>query len=214
MMYETLYQYFILHKKLSIPGIGTFLMERKPVVNDFVNKQMHPPSYAVSLQAATDSPATHFFKWMGGALHVSDRDAIIRFNDFAFDLKKQIGSGDIIAWDGVGTLSKGLAAEIKFVSSENKIFGAPVMAEKIIREKAEHMVRVGEDHKTSVEMTEMLNQSPGKKSYWWIPSLIIALLAFMFIGWYFSEHGLDVSSTANEQKLIPLETSAPYEILP
>jgi hypothetical protein len=76
------------------------------------------------------------------------------------------------------------------------------------------MVRVGEDERTSTQMTEMLNQPDEKKSYWWAYALAIALLAIMFIGWYVSEHGVDISSAANGQKLVPQEARDTYKILP
>jgi hypothetical protein len=212
-MYEELYRYFIQHKKLAVPGVGTFLLERKPAVNDFVNKQINPPIYSVILQATVDPPSIHFFKWLAGALHVSDHDAIIRFNDFVFDFKKQVNDGSTIDWHALGAISKGPAGEIKFDPAIKYALEKPVVAEKVIREKSEHMVRVGEDQKTSAEMTEMLNLPETKRSRWWLPALVAGLLALFFIGWYFFEHGTDASSTTNNMKLVPMEATAPYQTL-
>jgi hypothetical protein len=214
MMYETLYQYLIHHKRLAVPGVGTFLLERNSAEGDFVNKQIKSPFYSVSLQNTTISPPVNFFKWLAGAFHISDHDAIIRFNDFVFDLKRQIAGGDTINWNGVGTLSKGLNSEIKFVPSIIPAIEKPVAAEKVIREKAAHMVRVGEDQKTSAEMTDMLNQPEVKKNNWWIMALIVGLLALIFICWHVYQHGIDVFSAANNMKLVPMEAAASYEVLP
>ncbi len=214
MMYAALYQYFIQHNRLAVPGVGTFLLERKPAVNDFVNKQIDPPAYSVALQPSVDPPSINFFKWLAGALHISDHEAIIRFNDFVFETKKQITDGDTIDWQGVGTIRKGLAGEMKFSPATDSAIEKPVAAEKVIRDKAEHMVRVGEDQKTSAEMTEMLNQPEAKKSRWWIAALVAGFPALLFIGWYFYEHGKDVSSTSNNMKLVPMEASDAYQILP
>ena len=213
-MYEALYQYFIQHKKLAVPGVGTFLLERIPAVNDFVNKQIHPPFYSVTLQAYADTPSFNFFKWLAEAFHISDHDAIIRFNDFVFDLKKQINDGSIIEWNGMGTISKSFSGEMKFAPSSEPGLEKPVAAEKVIREKSEHMVRVGEDQKTSAEMAERRNIPVAKKSRWWIAALVAGLLALLFIGWYFYQHGIHVSSTANSLKLVPMEASASYQTLP
>ena len=76
------------------------------------------------------------------------------------------------------------------------------------------MVRVGEDERTSTEMTEMLNQPKKKASVWWAYALVLALAAIIFICWYFSEHGLNVASTANGKKSTPKETTATYRTLP
>ncbi len=208
-MYAELYQYFILHKRLSVPGVGTFLLERKPAESDFLNRQIKAPVYSIAFANSFDAVSKRFFNWLGYTLNISDRDAVMRFNDFAFDMKKQIAEGATINWNGVGVLSKGLAGEIKFVAEKISIDERSVPAEKVIREKAEHMVRVGEDQKTSVEMTEMLNKPAASRSLWWVYALAIGILSIVFIGWYLSEHGVDVSSTANNAKLVPMKTVAP-----
>lgn len=205
-MYAELYRYLILNKQLLLPGIGAFEAERRPASGDFVNRQMMASSYVFNLLPGAGQPTTKFFKWLGNALAVPDREAIIRFNDFLFQVKQQISNGDTIEWNGVGRLNKGLAGEIKFSPSAPASFEAPVTAEKVIRQKAEHTVRVGEDEKTAAEMTEMLGGAVVKKSYWWVAPLIIALLAAAFIGWYVYNNGFDVTGFANTTSLNPQET--------
>ena len=64
--------------------------------------------------------------------------------------------------------------------------GTPVPAVKVIREHAEHTVRVGEQEKTSSEMIEMLAPvEESGKTHWWGIALIVGLLAFIFIALYF-----------------------------
>jgi hypothetical protein len=133
-------------------------------------------------------------------------DAVIRFNDFVFEMKKQVDRGGTINWRGVGTIKKGLGGEIKFQPHEPVFTEQPVPAEKVLREKAEHTVRVGEEEKTSAEMEEMLAKPEENKPYWWAHALVIGLLAIVFIGWYFSEHGVDLSATANSKRLVPGDT--------
>lgn len=214
MMYKELFQYLVFHKQLSVPGIGTFLLERKPAINDFFNKRINPPAHTFAFQTTTAAPSKKFFSWLSATLHISDQDAVLRFNNFAVDIKQQISDGGIIDWKGVGVLSKGLADEIKFKPEKEIILEKPVTAEKIIRQNAEHMVRVGEDNKTSVEMAEMLNQPEEKKSFWWAYALSLALLSIIFIGWYISEHGLGVSATANIKGIVTQETGPTYTLLP
>lgn len=214
-MYSELYQYLLQHKELPVPGIGTFLLERKAAVIDFPNKKINPPSYAISMQQGSHLPGKSFFAWLASTLKVSDRDAVFQFNDFAVELKKQISTGDIINWGQMGTLSKGLGGDVKFVPAElSSAMEHPISAERIIRQKSEHMVRVGEDQKTSAEMVEMLSQTDEKKSYWWAYAMAISLLAIVFIGWYFSTKGVELSSAANTCKAIIQEAPVTYSILP
>lgn len=213
MMYPELYQYLLQHKKLPLPGIGTFVLERKPASIDFPNKLMYAPGYSFALQSSAFIPSGSFFNWLGAVLGISQMDAVIKFNDFVFDMKKQVERGDTVNWHGVGSFRKGLGGEIKF-TADTIIGEKPVPAAKVLRERAEHTVRVGEEEKTSAEMTEMLTQPQEKRSYWWAYALAIGLLALVFTGWYFSEHGLESSSTANGKKLVPAEVTTTYKELP
>jgi hypothetical protein len=79
----------------------------------------------------------------------------------------------------------------------------PIIAEKVIRVKAEHTVLVGEKEKTSVEMEEFLAGTPAKKNYSWLIAVILTVLAVMFIGWYFSEKGFSTSSAGNQSVIKP-----------
>ncbi len=216
MMYAALYKYLIQYKELSLPGIGTFMLHRKPATIDFPNKMINPAAYAITLQFPASAPSTGFFAWMAGALNISDREAVMRFNDFAFDLKRKISEGDSIEWNGVGTLNRGLAGEVKFVpAAKEYVFEKPVKAEKVIREKSDHMVRVGEDERTSAEMTELLHGQHEKKSYWWAWALVAGLVAIMFLGWYFSEHGISVEATGNNSKLATQPSpDSQYQLIP
>lgn len=214
-MYGELYQYLVLHKQLNIPGIGTFLVERKPADIDFASKIINPPAYSIALHHGNASPSQKIFNWLSTILNISERDALSRFNDFAFELRNKIMAGEKLQWEGIGTLSKGLAGEIRFEAAlKGMTMSVPVPANKVIRENAEHTVRVGEDHKTSTEMMERLNPADEKKSYWWAAALIIGLLAFVFIAWYFSSNGLNTSSTGNQQKLEPKKESTTYQTAP
>jgi hypothetical protein len=214
-VYGELYQYLILHKQLDVPGIGTFLLERKPADIDFVNKVVNPPAFTVALHHGSTTPSKKVFNWLATSLSISERDALIRFNDFALDLKNKILTGDKLQWSGVGTLSKGMAGEIRFEASMKDMkAGTPVPAVKVIREHAEHTVRVGEQQKTSSQMIEMLAPAEGKKNYWWAVALIAGLVAFIFISLYFSSNGFNTSATGNQQKLAPEKATTTHRAAP
>jgi hypothetical protein len=215
MMYNELYQYLLHHKQLTIPGIGTFLIKRKPAEADIASRIIKSPAYTTALHSTVDSSSKKLFDWLASGLNISDREAVIRFNDFAFDLKQKIFSGYIITWNGVGTLSKDSTSQIKFDSSVNTLmFEQPVAAQKVIRKTAEHTVLVGEQEKTSTQMTKLLSQPAKKRFYWWVYALVAGLLAMIFIFWYFSEHGLNITSTGNSKKLNTQKPAATYKILP
>ena len=208
MMYQLLYQYFITYNQLILPGTGTLMLEKNSATGDFAARLVRPPVYTVVFQANSEKPPTSFFNWLSAGLNTSVQEAVIRFNDFAFQLRQQIAAGDIIQWKGIGVLQKGLGAEARFTPdlTENA-FAEPVIAEKVLRDKADHMVRVGEDQKTSAEMTAMLNKPEMQKSGWWIIALVLGILSLGFIGWHFYNHGFEPAATANSCKLVPMESA-------
>jgi hypothetical protein len=212
-MYYDLYEYLILKKQLSVPGIGTFLLETKPAETDFTHRQINPPVYTISLHHGSEKPAKKLFYWLADKLNIHYNEAIVRFNGFAYDLKNQVLSGNKISWENVGVLSKGMEGEVRFESGLKEYrFDPPVSAARIIREKAVHYVRVGEQEKTSAEMAEWLNPEDAEKSYWWAPALIAAIVLVIFTGIYFSQQGVSLSSAANQQKLSSQKGSATYTI--
>jgi hypothetical protein len=210
-MYNELYQYLILHRQLNIPGVGTFMLERKPADIDFANKVVNPPSYTVALHHGNETAPARQFNWLADALDLPEGDAIDQFNDFVTNLKNDILAGKKLQWKGVGILSKGLAGEIRFESTmKDSPAGEPVPAAKVLREKAAHTVRVGEDEKTSDEMIEFLNPAQKRRSYEWIMTLIVAVLALAFLTWHFMQSGLN-TPTGSQQKISPKEETPTYQ---
>jgi hypothetical protein len=213
-MYNELYEYLILNRQLNLPGIGTISLETRPSTIDFAHREVNPQAYSVSFQHSNAIPAKKFFFWLADKLGTDYTEAIMRFNNFIFDLKHQVTSGNKINWNNVGVLSKGIGGEVKFEPAlKQQIFDRPVSAPRIIREKAVHTVRVGEEEKTSVEMTEWLNPEAEPRSYWWAPALIAAIVLLISLGLYFSQKGLNASSAANQQKVSPQKESTGYRIL-
>src|SRR6218665_612555 len=209
-MYKELYQYLVLYRQLNIPGVGVFQLERKPADLDFDNKVVNPPSYTVALYHGNELMPAKQLNWLADALNISEVDVPERVSNFASNLKSEIFSGKKLEWNGIGTLSKGLAGEIRFEASlKDSPAGQPIPAAKVIREKAAHTVRVGEDERTSEEMIEMLNLDEKKRSYEWIMTLIVAVLAVAFLVWHFMQSGLD-TPTGSQQKVDPKEEAAAY----
>lgn len=214
-MYGELYQYLLQHRKVAFPGIGTIQLERMPALADFPNRQLLPPVYSFSFHTPAPVPPGRFFHWLGAVLGISQMDAVVRFNDFVFELRKQVDKGHTVQWQGVGELKKGLAGEIRFKPHIPSFTAAPVPAQKVLREKAIHTVRVGEEEKTAAEMEQFLARTPAPRTLWWAWAVGLGVPALIFTGWYFSEHGLDVASTANTRSVtIPETPVSTYQLIP
>ena len=203
-MQDSLYEFLLLHKKLSLPGIGTISLCQTPAQHDFPNKQFIAPASFFNIDARDDKPSKRLFDWLSSSLNITEWEAIKFVNDFSFDLKKKLSESGEVRWEKVGVIHRNDNGELKLdppnISLQSE---PPIIAEKVIRVRAEHAVLVGEKEKTSVEMEEYLAGTPAKKNYSWLIAVILAVLAVMFIGWYFSEKGFSTSSAGNQSVIKP-----------
>ena len=197
-MQDSLYEFLIINKKVTLPGIGTISLKQNSSQLDFTNRQLNSPSFYFVLDHENDEPSKKLFDWLSSSRGVSEWDAIKSVNDFSFSLKHSISQAGEANWKGVGVLKRDKTGNLKLdphkIALETE---QPVHAEKVIREKFEHTVLVGEREKSSVEMAEYFAGDAPKKNYAWIIAIVLTILAVMFIGWYFSEKGFNPSSAGN-----------------
>ncbi|MFT3677369.1 MAG: hypothetical protein QM781_15840 [Chitinophagaceae bacterium] len=211
-MLGQLQQYFLQNRQLYLPGIGLLRLEQAAAELDFGNKQIVAPRQSIRLHAGVQQPERRLFSWLAGVLLVTERDAVIRFNDFVYGLKERIQKGEKLNWPGVGIFSKGLAGEIRFETAVmDQPLGQPVSAQKVMRENSAHLVRVGEEERTAAEMKEWLQAEPERKSWWLTIGIILVILLFIFIGYYFSVHGVNTRSAGNQQSLKPAQAAPAYQ---
>jgi hypothetical protein len=205
-MFETLYLFLARYKQLCLPGIGVVSLEITPAKTKFVDRAVLPPEYSFRFSPAGQPPGNKLFHWIAYHLDISESEASAKFNEFISDVKNQLEDGKKVFWQGVGNFSKGLMNEIEFESVKNDfLFQQPVLAEKVIRENAKHVVVVGEREKTGSDISEILAEPevPGTKTVWWIWPVVLIVLSLFFIGWYFSENGVKASSSSNTEKSVP-----------
>lgn len=197
-MQHTLYEFLVLNKKLCLPGIGTIRVKQNSSQLDFTNKQFTAPSFYFTLESQNDKPSKKLFEWLSLTLGITEWDAIKSVNDFSLSLKNKISGTGEMNWENVGVISRDNSGNLKLDSSTITLRnGQPVIAEKVIREKAEHTVLVGEQEKSAMEMEEYFAEHASRKNYAWVIAVILTVLAVMFIGWHFSEKGFVPSSAGN-----------------
>ncbi|MFN4315084.1 MAG: hypothetical protein ACK4E0_12360 [Chitinophagaceae bacterium] len=201
-MFGELREYLLINRQLALPGLGTLILDRRPASFDVANRQILPPTFQYEFREGAVQPARKFYQWLATDLGASERDVIVKFNDFAFDMRNRLLKGDVLDWTGVGRFKKALGGQIEFTpGNESWAEGEIVTAQKVLRETAEHAVRVGEDQRSSAEMRELLNPEKPVRDLGWVLAMSILIIALIVLGIYFSSHGVGSSATANQQKV-------------
>lgn len=201
-MRQSLYEFLVLNNRLSLPGIGTISLAQESSQLDITNRQFSPPSYYYTLDAGNDSPSKKLFEWLSASLAITEWDAIKVVNDFSVSFKNELSEKKQVVWEKVGTFRNDGAGKLKLEPAALISDEQPVIAERVIRQKAEHTILVGEKERSAAEMEEYFApEAPVKRNYTWLIAVILIVVAIMFIGWYFSEKGFSPSSAGNNAVL-------------
>lgn len=214
-MYEVLYRYLVKYKKLDLPGIGVLALQMQPAEAEFVDHSFLSPKYFFEFERSYDVPPEKLFSWLATNLTITEQEAVIRFNEFLFDLNRQLKEGRQIHWQKIGSLQKEFSGDIQFIPQHREFPGyVEVIAEKVKRKNAEHTMLVGEKEKTSTEMKELLYPADEEKTdKWWVWPLAVILAILIFLGWHFSENN-GTGATGNNSKISPIEAPSGYSLSP
>lgn len=197
-MLEVLNGYLIQHKSISIPGLGTIYLERMPAMNDFTNRQVHPPSYRFRFDKYFDAPDKDFFHFLAANKNIPEYEAIKQYNEFAYDLRNRIRQEERFEWPEVGVLTKD-GGEIHFESTTPLTYLQPVTAERVIRQDAQHAILVGDKETTTQDMSELLSEGTFvERESWWIYALILFAIGVVILFFHFFRSGGGLESIGGQ----------------
>ncbi|MEJ7767588.1 MAG: hypothetical protein WKF89_07235 [Chitinophagaceae bacterium] len=214
-MIDILNKYLILFKSLNIPGVGSLFIETLPAATDFVNKQIAPPRYTYRFDKYFDSPDKDFFNYLASCKNIPDYEAMKLYNQFAEDMRTTIKLEGQVLWKNVGHFSRNDSGEIAFepLNGMRPLY-EPVNAERVIRNNASHTVLVGDQEKTSVQMSEFLQEDKKARLFidnknWRLAALILAAVALVILAIHFSINGFSWQAMANQQPVKMVQPTRP-----
>jgi len=193
--------YLFQHRSISIPGLGTIYLETFPAGADVAGRTLLPPAYRFRFDKYFDAPDKEFFSYIASQKNILDFEAIKWYNEFSFDLRNRIRVEDRVKWDGVGFLKKDGAGNVTFESVPGStLFMVPTPAMRVSRQDAQHLLLVGDQERTNVEMGEWLHEEGAarRRTPWWLVAVILGVIALALLGWHFYSNGWD---TGTQMKL-------------
>jgi len=184
-MYGYLYKYLVLHKKLTLPGIGVFKIDQVPSRIDFVNKKLYPIVPTIRFTQSTSLADKYFYGFIATGFNIDELEAIQRFNEFIFHLKEQFALNGYVDFPGMGRLTKQFSNTYNFKPDQFVQSLYPDLhAERVVRKNEGHTVKIGEDE---VHSHDLLNKTDEKEKIpaWGWYSIILALLGAGVILYYY-----------------------------
>ncbi|MBX2930372.1 MAG: hypothetical protein KF781_00335 [Chitinophagaceae bacterium] len=190
-MYSIIYKYFLLNKKLSIPGIGFFsIKEHAAKFNDEGNALL-PPEQTIHFTKETALADKHFYAFLAKELHTEQVDAIKNFHDFAYQLQENIAKTEGAVLHGIGTLKKQPSGDYSFETEDFTQNYFPSISIKgnntttVQQEKKVHQQPTITDNFKDIEFLTpeelAAEEAALHKDYWWIFAIALGVIGIAAI---------------------------------
>ena len=185
-MYKAVTKFLALYHHLSLPGIGNFTVEKNAAHIDIANRVIVPPSMQIKFSNEKLPPEKFFYYFLSLELNTDEVQAVRSFTDFTSQLQSNIQQNKPVVLKGIGALAKS-SGEVIFEPEYIPEYLPALTAERVIRKNATHLIKVGEQEKTSEEMQTVLQEKEQiiLEDRWWIPALVFALLGIAGIAYYY-----------------------------
>jgi hypothetical protein len=189
-MYPIIYKYFILHKKLSIPGIGLFSINYQPAKFNDAGNILYPPEQVIAFSKETALADKHFFAYLAKELHTEQVDAIKNFHDFAYQLHDNISKTEGAVLHGIGTLKKQPSGDYIFEAENNTkdYFTSLTLHENTTSTSNNVITHQHTNDKDNFNDVTFLTpeeladeEEATKKDYWWILAIALGIIGIAAI---------------------------------
>lgn len=186
-MWETVYRYFILQGELSLPGIGTFNIERTVTRSDFANRQIHPAIPVIRFTHDQIGVEKAFYQYLSRSHRISEEEAIQQFQDIVHYYQTALVQDGKARLQGIGTLIKEFSNTFSFQPEWDVTdFYRSVPAERIVRRNREPAA----DEPLAILTGE--NKTAEKRQVvegrWLVRALILAIAGIAAIVYFFLTH--------------------------
>jgi len=208
---DLLKEYLLFKKKLPLAGLGILYLQREPAQFDVGNRQFLPPQHTYEFRSGVVEPVAELVEWLSLRLGIDTTDAVSRYQLFCDDAIRTLNQQNTLTWKGWGVWKKDDKGALQFISHSTELQLTPVGANKVIRDNAEHQIRVGEESRSSIEMSQLLHQTKGTFP---IEKVIIwswVVLAVLWLSWHLNQHSFTTSSFANPAPVKAITSPKSYQ---
>jgi hypothetical protein len=175
-VFDFLTKYLLQYKRVSIPSVGTIRLVQQPAQLDIANKLILPPSYKAEI-SGEDDVSEHQLDFLASCLNQEKETIWQSLDELGHRLGERMKE-EGFDWKGIGVIHSS-NERIAVLSTETM---EPVVAEKLIRQDAEHRVLVGDQHLTSTQIAGLKEERvESKRSVLLIIGWVILFLSVLYI---------------------------------
>ena len=181
-MHHLIASYLFQNKTCPLPGLGTLSIVQLNAETDFSNTAIKTPAPNIVFDSK-ETDADNLLDYIASKTHFTALELIEMLAQFGNNIKTAVIANTPAALNGVGNFFTDVSGNINFKPGNlPAAFLQPVKAERVIHPQAEHNILVGDKETTNTVMTEYFSdETPVKKSRWWIWAIVIGIIALVMI---------------------------------
>lgn len=189
-MYEHLYKYLVLHRRLDIPGVGRFLIENTPARMDESGTLIQAPVPVITFRQQAVQADKQFYDFLSWEMDTDEVDAISRFRDYTEELKARAAEESGAELPEIGQLFLHADGSTEFRTATTDIHELlpPVsLPDGIVfahTASMPHALKTNREN-TSEELADAETDQAGNNN-WWIYAAILLLVGIGFILFYYA----------------------------
>ena len=192
-MYSFLYKYFLVNKRVGIPGLGAFSLQEIPASLDFVKGVLHAPQSKISFTRSEDSAIDkNLFIYLSKEMQLEEWQVATKFQEFTNAIKNNIEGNMAVELPGIGKLQRGYDDDVFFIADNEAthISSADIKLNNTndSRSNLVELYSTGENliltEETEEDKLEMIVKEK-QEDYWWVYALILALMGVGALLYYY-----------------------------
>lgn len=198
-MFQQLNQYLFQFRALSLPQFGTIKLVAQPARLDVTEHLIYAPGYQPQY-SADDTPSDHQLEYFAAALQ-KDVQAVHDFFTTAGKVLKQKATGGAFDWSGIGTFEW---------SNQQILFNPqaastlqPVPAHRVLREKTQHAVLVGDQVVMTDPAAEKVVEAKRSRDWAIVIAWVLGVLALLAIVFYLYQNHFSPQAAGTQVKVQP-----------
>lgn len=190
-MYPVIYKYLLQHKKVSIPGIGSFVMKHKSANLNADENLLNAPVTAIVYKAETALADKSFYNFVSNELQIEEIEAIKNFHEYTYQLKQDATKAEAIVLPGIGKLTKQADGSYEFLQETVlQEYYAAVTFTEVKKENTTdtsnlNTLTLKNEKLANLDSSSTVEEEAEKEDYWWIYAAILGLIGVAAIVYKF-----------------------------
>lgn len=184
-MQQHLHKFLVLYRRLCIPHVGSFVIEDEAARLDTGNSLLFAPRPVIRFHEENQPPSDKiFFNFLAEEMVVDEMTAIKEFHDFCFTARHTLEEHHMVAFTGIGRLSRREDESLLFTPETNLLdLLPPVPWEHTVPDKPQKARKKAKTDPGEVLSEQESEETSISADRWWIYAIVLlaaGLLALLF----------------------------------